>query len=884
MDTLRFSHLLPAFFGFLRRIQIVVVVLTPMMMIAAAAHAQLPATADASVTIASPTTNYGSSPVLALGHETTTYIRFSLSSLPPGVTVQKATLMLFVDGVSIPGTINAFAVSGSWSESSITFDNQPSHGASILPVDVSVSTASVNQYVAIDVTSTVRQWANGSLPNDGLKLVLGGPSGSFGFDSKENTLTSHQPQLIVELAGAQGPAGPQGLQGIQGATGAQGLQGSAGAPGLAGSQGQGFNFKGPFNAASGNSLYDVVTYNGAAYVANTNVAPNGATPDVNPAWTLFVPQGATGATGPTGPAGATGATGSIGPTGATGATGSQGPAGSQGQAGTNGINGTNGVGFNFRSAWVSGTTYAVNDVVTENGNSYVETAATLPNDATDPATDTTNWSLIAQAGAMNARMIFPSFFPGNLSGTWTGGQVTIDQPITILRIAATAKTPTGSACPAAVFRFTDGTKGQDLVLAPGAYWSDTGPIVMTFAAGATLQSILRTGSTCAANTGADANLLVEYKMTAAGDTDTCTGTLCGTYCETTTSDPANCGACGAACPSASACVSGACVSAGNGSACTSGANCQSGNCVGGVCSACAAGQTLCGNTCTNETTDPNNCGACGDVCPTGQTCTAGACGTVCSGQNPNLCGSTCTNLQTDPNNCGTCGTVCPSGQTCTAGVCAAASASNCPAQTTNNCVLTQTNSGSTDTGTCSPGYSGSCAYSCSNGAFSQLTNTCAAAAQCSATTTNHCVLTQTNSGSADTGTCSSGYTGSCAYSCSNGTFAQVTNTCAPAACTAQTINNCVLTTTNSGSTDTGTCASGNTGSCSFSCNNGAFTQVTNTCAAVCPATTTNNCVLTTTNSGSTDTGNCSQGYTGVCSYSCSNGAFSPVTNTCVPNP
>ena len=123
---------------------------------------------------------------------------------------------------------------------------------------------------------------------------------------------------------------------------------------------------------------------------------------------------------------------------------------------------------------------------------------------------------------------------------------------------------------------------------------------------------------------------------------------------------------------------------------------------------------------------------------------------------------------------------------------AAASASNCPAETTNNCVLTQTNSGNTDTGACSAGFSGSCAYSCSNGAFSQVTNTCAAAAQCSATTTKHSFLTQTNSGSADTGTCSSGYTGSCAYSCSNGAFSQVTNTCA-AQCPAQTTNNCVLT-------------------------------------------------------------------------------------------
>ena len=104
MGALRFSHLLPSFFCFLRRIQISVVVVTPMMMIAAAAHAQLPATADASVTSASPRTNYGTSPVLALASGTTTYIRFSLSSLPPSATVQKATLMLFVDGVSTPGT------------------------------------------------------------------------------------------------------------------------------------------------------------------------------------------------------------------------------------------------------------------------------------------------------------------------------------------------------------------------------------------------------------------------------------------------------------------------------------------------------------------------------------------------------------------------------------------------------------------------------------------------------------------------------------------------------------------------------------------------------------------------------------------------------------
>ena len=48
----------------------------------------------------------------------------------------------------------------------------------------------------------------------------------------------------------------------------------------------------------------------------------------------------------------------------------------------------------------------------------------------------------------------------------------------------------------------------------------------------------------------------------------------------------------------------------------------------------------------------------------------------------------------------------------------------CPAETANNCVLATTNSGSTDTGTCAPGYSGSCSYSCSLGTWTQVTDTC----------------------------------------------------------------------------------------------------------------------------------------------------------------
>src|SRR5262249_20342536 len=158
--------------------------------------------------------------------------------------------------------------------------------------------------------------------------------------------------------------------------------------------------------------------------------------------------------------------------------------------------------------------YNVNDVATYNGSTYVATVTNQGGGT--PNVNTADWSLMAQAAA-SSRMLFPTFFPGNLSGSWVGGQFVLDQPITVMRMAVSAKTPTASSCPAAVFRCTNGTKGQDLVLTPGQHWADSGAITLTFAAGDTIQSTLRTGSTCSSNTGADANLMIDYKMQQSGD-------------------------------------------------------------------------------------------------------------------------------------------------------------------------------------------------------------------------------------------------------------------------------------------------------------------------------------------------------------------------------
>ena len=72
---------------------------------------------------------------------------------------------------------------------------------------------------------------------------------------------------------------------------------------------------------------------------------------------------------------------------------------------------------------------------------------------------------------------------------------------------------------------------------------------------------------------------------------------------------------------------------------------------------CAAGQTLCGNSCRNILTDISNCGSCGNACPINQYCSGGQC--VCVGAYPVKCNVVCVNLRNDNNNCGVCGKVCP---------------------------------------------------------------------------------------------------------------------------------------------------------------------------------------------------------------------------------
>jgi hypothetical protein len=129
---------------------------------------------------------------------------------------------------------------------------------------------------------------------------------------------------------------------------------------------------------------------------------------------------------------------------------------------------------------------------------------------------------------------------------------------------------------------------------------------------------------------------------------------CGGTCQDTTSDPFNCGGCG------NVCVSGSCIL---------------GDAGAGICN-CPLPYTQCGPDCVDTYSDINHCGSCDNDCTivgaglTELNCNLGHCYCGATGQGTICPDGTCSTLGRDPNNCGACGNVCLApAQDCDNGTC-----------------------------------------------------------------------------------------------------------------------------------------------------------------------------------------------------------------------
>jgi hypothetical protein len=259
--------------------------------------------------------NYGGAPGINVGGAAAAkgLVQFDLTSLPAG-TVSWARLVVYVDTVNTPGTVDLGAASASWAESTVNGTGGPGVGTPI-----GTAAISGTGYVTFDVTSQVASWLT-SGGNFGFILTpdSGTPGVAVTLDSKESGGTSHPAVLQVVFRGPVGPSGPQGAQGAAGAAGPTGLPGGTGPTGVTGPQG----IAGPTGPIGSTGPTGAVGATGPVGAAGA-AGPTGAT-------------GATGTTGPVGPTGLTGATGAAGATGATGATGAAGITGATGPTGATG--------------------------------------------------------------------------------------------------------------------------------------------------------------------------------------------------------------------------------------------------------------------------------------------------------------------------------------------------------------------------------------------------------------------------------------------------------------------------------------------------------------------------------------------------------------------
>lgn len=159
---------------------------------------------------------------------------------------------------------------------------------------------------------------------------------------------------------------------------------------------------------------------------------------------------------------------------------------------------------------------------------------------------------------------------------------------------------------------------------------------------------------------------------------------CGDRCADLRLDDANCGGCGAACGTGTACANSTCLPTScstdpcvPGQVCVSdtctdkacvGVICPAGaTCQGGACQ-CLPGKERCGSACVNTKTDNLNCGGCDRACSAGTQCALGNCyAQDCAGE---TCGPgfVCAGGQCTEAAC--VGVACPAGMECTGGQCA----------------------------------------------------------------------------------------------------------------------------------------------------------------------------------------------------------------------
>ena len=202
----------------LTRVSLILIVLSAL---AVGSFAQTVLVSDAYTSATSANGNFGTNPVLTVSANNTAYVKFEIArTLPAGTKaddVARATVKFYVSKVSTGGKLDLYPIMADWDEKTITANNAPPIGPLALTTP-QINKDAQGNYVLIDITDLVKQWlgdGQNALPNYGFALAPHPVDpdtpqlADINFDSKENSQTSHDGMLSVQVEG-----GPTGLQSV----------------------------------------------------------------------------------------------------------------------------------------------------------------------------------------------------------------------------------------------------------------------------------------------------------------------------------------------------------------------------------------------------------------------------------------------------------------------------------------------------------------------------------------------------------------------------------------------------------------------------------------------------------------------------------------------
>ena len=168
-------------------------------------------TYDSFVSSRYPTTNFYMNNYLMTGRDTDyyirrTYIKFNLPSALSTKSIYSAYVNIKKGTGSAP-SIKAYRVVGSWTSSSLTWNNKPSYSESWFS---SNATAGSNNWYKLYVTSLVKKWLNGTYSNNGLLIKDDTESGTSQWTVfySSDAPSPNKPELRISYSDSVRPYNP----------------------------------------------------------------------------------------------------------------------------------------------------------------------------------------------------------------------------------------------------------------------------------------------------------------------------------------------------------------------------------------------------------------------------------------------------------------------------------------------------------------------------------------------------------------------------------------------------------------------------------------------------------------------------------------------------